>query len=77
MNTIQEQWEGFMIAVVPPDASKDQVLDMKKAFYAGAQSVLWLQFQMSEPTVSEEAAVNMLEGIHQECKAFLNHPTLG
>jgi len=70
MNTIQEQWKQFSALVIQNDAPEIQKQEMKLAFYGGAEAVLRLQLNITDPSVSDDAGVQMLEGIHDECRRF-------
>lgn len=71
MNTIQEKWESFL-NVIPKDAPKVQIRMMKQAFYAGSFSVLDIQMQISQDHISEDAAVQVLEGLHCELADYID-----
>lgn len=70
MNTVQEQWEIFFKLVVPKDAPVIQVTEMRRSFYAGVESMLRIQWAISDSAISEEAGVAILEGVHDECQRF-------
>jgi|WetSurMetagenome_2_1015567.scaffolds.fasta_scaffold03374_3 hypothetical protein len=70
MNTIQSQWESFKEQAMPGTASLTQKIEMEKAFYAGAFSVLILMLNIGGDDISEEAGVQMLETLHEECRQF-------
>lgn len=70
MNTIQEQWEQFSALVLPPDLSAIQAQEMRRAFYAGVQAMINIQWEIGDESISEAAGVQMLEGIHDECRRF-------
>jgi len=70
MNTVQEQWDEFRKLVVPKDAAPIQVQEMRRSFYAGVEAMLRIQWAIGEDSVSEDAGVAILEGIHDECQRF-------
>jgi hypothetical protein len=70
MNTIQSKWELFERLVIPKDAPEIQRKEMRRAFYAGAEAILQLQFVIGEESISEDAAMAMLTGLHSECAQF-------
>lgn len=72
MNTIQERWESFKKDVIPEDAPEFQVQDMKRAFYSGVIAMMNIDLVVSEDGVSDEAAVAMLEGCHQEARQYVH-----
>lgn len=69
MNTIQEEFDGYTKAVlhmVPPNSV--QMIETRRAFYAGAQSVLKIMHKIGD--VSDEAGVAILEGLATEILNF-------
>jgi len=75
MNTIQQQWCMFEKTVIPVDAPQMQRQEMRRAFYAGAESMLRLQYGMGD--VSDDAGVAMIEGWHDECRRFAQQVAIG
>lgn len=71
MNTIQAAWEKYQQDVMPKDASTLQRVETKRAFYAGAQAVLGITWNLSAEDVSEDAACAVIEGLHQETRQFV------
>lgn len=69
-NTIAEQWAAFEAAVVPKSAPPVQRQEMRRAFYAGAEAMLRMQWDIGDEAVSENAGVAMMEGWHDECRRF-------
>ena len=68
MNTVQEQWASFSKMVVPKDAPPVQIQEMRRAFYSGVKAMIRIQWAVGG--VSENAGVEMLEGVHDEVKRF-------
>ena len=66
-----EEWDKFARTVVNPNAHPTQKQEMRRAFYAGAQSILFRVIQSfapeSEPT---DADVQIMENLHQELQDF-------
>ncbi|HZT29697.1 MAG TPA: hypothetical protein VFA33_07440 [Bryobacteraceae bacterium] len=66
-----EQWDQFARAVLPPGVSEIQRREMRRAFYAGAESILFRVIQAfapeSEPT---DADLQIMEDLHQELRDF-------
>jgi hypothetical protein len=66
-----EQWDQFARAVLPKEASLVQQREMRRAFYAGAESILFRVIQSfapeSEPT---DADLKIMEDLDQELKDF-------
>lgn len=71
MNTVKEKWESFSAATIPAKASKEQVTDMRNAFYAGAMVVMDIQYAIGGDAYSEEAGVAVLEGLHEEMEQHI------
>lgn len=70
MNSIQSQWGMFEKAVMPKDAHPIQRQEMKRSFYAGAEAILRIQHAISDGSLSDDAAVGVIEGLHQEMIIF-------
>ena len=68
--TIAGNWESFSKAALPPNACAQQRRQVKRAFYAGAIGLLGVLDELSEPEVSENAGVAVLESLHQEARAY-------
>jgi len=66
-----EQWDQFARAVLPPQISTLQRREMRRAFYAGAESILFRVIQSfapeSEPTDED---LKIMENIDRELKEF-------
>ena len=52
------------------DPCEQQRRQVKRAFYAGAISLLGVLDELSEPEVSENAGVAVLASLHQEARAY-------
>lgn len=70
MNTVQEQWSSFRTSVIPNDATPIQLQEMRRSFYAGVASMIYLQHTLSK--YQEDTALIMLEAIYEECRTFGN-----
>ena len=77
MNTIAEQWALFERAVMPKDAPPVQRQEMRRAFYAGAEAMLRMQWGIGDKAVSEDAGMAMMEGWHDECRRFAQQVATG
>jgi hypothetical protein len=71
---LKEAWESFVKNVMPAAAPAIQHQEMRRAFYAGAYSMLVLVTEAAPDSISEDEGVALLEGLAQECAAF--HKTL-
>ncbi len=76
-NTIAEQWEAFSDAIIPKDAPPEQWTDMRRAFYAGFEASLRIQWSMGDKKISEIAAMAMLQGLYEECALFASDVVKG
>lgn len=68
MNTIQAQWEFFSRHSIPKNAPPMQIQEMRRAFFAGAAGMLGINYLVAE--MSEDAGVQVLEGVRLELDAF-------
>lgn len=73
MNTVQDEWIQFEKMVIALDAPDIQVKEMKLAFFGGATALLALSMRIA--TYDEDAAVEILEGLHDECERFKDEVT--
>ncbi len=71
MNSIQSAWEDYRKYVIAPDAGPEQLKVCRDTFYAGAVSVVSIQHYISNPGISETAAIGILSGIQLELEAFI------
>lgn len=71
MNTLKDDWESFDSQVIPDDAGTTQRQEMRRAFYAGAWSMLCAVERLGNEAVSEEQGVVALEKLKAECQAFV------
>lgn len=69
MRTIAQQWTDFERAILI-NAGPVQRSEMRRAFYAGAQAVLFVSIQIADADASDEAGAAMLQGLHDECRRF-------
>lgn len=68
MRTCKHSWDEFRRNAISPSAPKIQLDEMRLAFYVGFQNCLQITSDIA--TLSDEAAVQVLEGLHQEFRAF-------
>lgn len=66
-----EQWDQFARGVLPANCPEDQRREMRRAFYAGAQAILFRVIEAfapgSEPT---EEDLLIMQGVHDELQEF-------
>lgn len=72
MHTLSETWNDFERRILDPiHASQMQRKEMRRAFYAGAQSVLHLIFTQLTPGLEPmDADMALMQSIHDELDAF-------
>lgn len=68
--TIKAQWDAFAQLVIPADAPRIQRIEMKRAFYAGAQGYFNLASSDLIYGTSDEEGVLLIEAWRQELLAF-------
>ena len=64
MNALDEQWKTYRLKVVPLDASSYQVIESRRAYFAGAGAVVRLLQALkisTSPTLDRELDVLRLE----------------
>jgi len=59
----------YMERVLPAEASKDQVIETRRAFYAGAQTMMRIWIEVPDDDKVVDA---MFKGITQEFQEFLD-----
>ncbi len=77
MNTVQEKWDSFSLLVVPKDASPVQRQEMRRAFYAGAEAMMQIQWAVGAEDISEDAGIHILEGCRSELQGFVEQVVAG
>lgn len=66
-----EEWDKFARTVMNPHAHPTQKQEMRRAFYAGAQSILFRVIQGFAPEADPtDADVQIMEDLHQELQDF-------
>jgi len=68
--TIISQWQSYEAQVLPKNCSFVQRQETRRAFYAGAASVLALMARLSEEDISEEEGSDVIEELMQESRDF-------
>lgn len=70
LNSLEKEWQGFAKMVLPHNASIVQREEMRKAFIAGAWTVLTHLQEIGQPHIEEIEGVAHLESIKRECEEF-------
>lgn len=69
--SIRDAWQSYREHVLPPDAPSVQVQECRRAFYAGAHSVLCVVTAIGDDSVSEDQGLDTLTALHEENDRFL------
>jgi len=65
------EWLDYVARVMPPDVPAIQMQETRRAFYAGAQSLLALVMRDLEPdSEPTDADLAFMEALHQELQQF-------
>lgn len=72
LDRLKREWGSFANSVIPRDAPLIQRREMRRAFYAGAQTMLTLCAALGTEEYSEEEGCRVLEELTQELQAFLS-----
>lgn len=70
MTTIGELWANFEAHVMPTDAGEVQRIEMRRAFYGGAHTVLERLLEIGCDDVTEDDGVEQLEAMRNEIDVF-------
>jgi hypothetical protein len=70
MRTIAALWESYSREVIPAAANDIQRQEMRRAFYAGAGSMMGLVYDLGEDSISEDAGIAVMQGLVDEAHAF-------
>jgi hypothetical protein len=68
--SINGEWESYRTQVLPKDAPPIQIMECRRAFYAGSEAFFRCVFDVSGDDVSEDAGAEYLETLNQELQAF-------
>jgi len=71
MNSIAEAWDKYREKVVPENCSLIQSMETRRAFYAGAQSMLAIIKNIGEKAITEDHGIAILERLQEEQLEFL------
>jgi len=76
---VAEQWDSFSRAVLPPHVGYAQRRDMRRAFYAGAQSILYSMMTALSPKGDEptEDDIALISNVTRELSDFAESVTKG
>ena len=68
-STVLAMWEAFRV-VIPVDSPREQHIEMRRAFYAGAWAMLWGMHALGADDVPEDAGCDWLEARRAEMEQF-------
>jgi hypothetical protein len=63
-------WETYEREVVPAFAPPTQLIETRRAFYAGFAAALGIVYELGDDGVTEEQAVAALSALAKECERF-------
>lgn len=72
LNSIEKEWQNFskMVFSGCPNVSEQQRSEMKKAFFAGAFSLVQAVCELGEPHIPEAEGIRFMEARANEGRAF-------
>ena len=70
MNTVHDEWMDFEKLVIPAEAGRGQRAAMRRAFYGGAVSSLFIMQRAASEGVSINGGAAILDGLLEECADF-------
>jgi hypothetical protein len=74
---LRRDWDDYNANVLPKDAPPIQRSETRRAFYAGAYTMLCKVSEIGESHVSEDQGVSTLESLKAECEAFYDQMNRG
>jgi hypothetical protein len=70
MKTIADIWASYRDQVLPHDAPQAQLVECKRAFYAGAAAIMTALWDAADEELSDEQGASYLEDRMQELQEF-------
>lgn len=74
---IKDGWRSYAEHVLPADAPSVQTQETRRAFYAGAQHLFSVYFDIGGDEISEDQGVEILEEIKAELQRFVRDVVAG
>lgn len=68
--TVRQAWESYRDAVIPKDAPEVQLIETRRAFYAGCWSMMTSFREIGTDAVTEAAGVEYMESLYHEFREF-------
>jgi hypothetical protein len=75
--TIRQEWLEYVERVGLRGAHATQLVDTRRAFYAGAIGMQQCMIDVSGPGVTEDEGARFFEARRQECLSFWNEAMAG
>lgn len=70
-NIVGEAWSDYAARVIPVGSPHVQLVESKRAFYAGAQALLYGMLRNMPDTEDEKAEEQFMFALEDELKAFV------
>lgn len=69
---IEAGWRSYQLLVVPADASETQLVECRRAFFAGAQHLFGTMMNMMDPGGEPTTAdISKIDAIDRELRRFI------
>lgn len=68
--SLADEWESYATHVMPAGAGANQRSETRRAFYAGAVSMMALMALALDDELSDDEQLAKLDSLHAEIKAF-------
>jgi hypothetical protein len=70
IDSIDATWKSYCRGVLPPDAPRVQLVECRRAFYAGFYAMLQVTFGLTDPDLPDDLGAIALLSLEQEAKRF-------
>jgi hypothetical protein len=75
---LKQAWLSYLAAVLPPNAPSAQVIETRRAFYAGAQALMTGILGALDPGIEPtEQDIEIMTGVQAELKTFCDQVRSG
>jgi hypothetical protein len=68
--SIKSEWESYHTTVLPRNAPPIQIMECRRAFYAGAEAFFRCVYDVGSDDAPEDDGVEYLETLSQELQTF-------
>lgn len=69
-NNIQDAWLKYAQTCISPHAGEAQLRDLRRFFFAGAESIFSIIYNIGKNMVTEERGCEILDELRQELVTF-------